>query len=143
MNQNHIDQSHYAGFWKRFAAYVVDIAIIYAGTFVLGMLWAILFGRYVDMTGLKVLSVLLVVVYFAAFESSRYQATPGKMALHIKVTDLHGNRIDAWRAVGRYLAKIISGIILCIGYIMVAFTQKKQGLHDIIAGTLVVNTHKN
>jgi hypothetical protein len=54
------------------------------------------------------------------------------------VTDLDGNRIGFGRATGRYFAKILSALILLIGFIMAAFTQKKQGLHDIIAGTLVV-----
>jgi hypothetical protein len=74
-------------------------------------------------------------------ESSTKQGTLGKMALGIKVTDLNGNRIDFSKASGRYFGKIISSIILCIGYIMVAFTQKKQGLHDIMAGCLVVNSN--
>jgi uncharacterized RDD family membrane protein YckC len=71
-------------------------------------------------------------------ESSARQATLGKMALGIVVTDLDGNRIGFGRATGRYFAKILSALILLIGFIMAAFTQKKQGLHDIIAGTLVV-----
>ena len=71
-------------------------------------------------------------------ESSANQATVGKMALGIQVTDLQGNRISFGRALGRTLAKILSGLILLIGYIMAAFTEKKQGLHDMIAGTLVV-----
>ena len=62
------------------------------------------------------------------------------MALGMKVTDLAGNRISFLRATGRYFAKIISALILFIGFIMVAFTEKKQGLHDMIAGTLVVRT---
>jgi uncharacterized RDD family membrane protein YckC len=62
------------------------------------------------------------------------------MALGMKVTDLAGNRIFLLRATGRYFAKTISGLILFIGFIMVAFTEKKQGLHDMIAGTLVVRT---
>jgi len=76
-------------------------------------------------------------IYEALMESSSYQATLGKMALGMKVTDLYGNRISFARATGRYFAKIISFVILCIGYIMVGFTERKQGLHDMIAGTLV------
>jgi uncharacterized RDD family membrane protein YckC len=60
------------------------------------------------------------------------------MVLGISVTDLSGNRISFGRATGRYFSKIISGIIFCIGYIMAAFTAKKQALHDIMASTLVV-----
>lgn len=71
-------------------------------------------------------------------ESSAKQATLGKMALGIVVTDLEGARIGFGRATGRYFAKILSGLILGIGFLMAAFTERKQGLHDIIAGTLVV-----
>jgi uncharacterized RDD family membrane protein YckC len=70
-------------------------------------------------------------------ESSSYQATLGKMVCGMKVTDLSGNRISFERATGRHFAKYLSGLILCIGYIMVGFTERKQGLHDLLAGTLV------
>lgn len=78
-------------------------------------------------------------IYFAAFESSESQATPGKKALGIKVTDLNGKKISFGRASGRFFAKYLSAALLCVGFIMIAFTKRKQGLHDIIAGCLVVN----
>jgi uncharacterized RDD family membrane protein YckC len=71
-------------------------------------------------------------------ESSKYQSTLGKAVLGIKVTDLKGNRISFGRASGRFFAKIISSLTLGVGYIMIAFTEKKQGLHDMIAECLVV-----
>jgi uncharacterized RDD family membrane protein YckC len=76
-------------------------------------------------------------LYEALMESSSYQATLGKMIFGMKVTDLSGNRISFGRATGRHFAKWISGMILGIGYIMVGFTERKQGLHDLLAGTLV------
>ncbi|MGA9497765.1 MAG: RDD family protein, partial [Terriglobales bacterium] len=76
-------------------------------------------------------------LYEAFMESSSYQATLGKMIFGMKVTDLYGNRISFGRATGRHFAKWLSGMILGIGYIMVAFTERKQGLHDLLAGTLV------
>ena len=76
-------------------------------------------------------------VYFALLESSERQATFGKMALGLKVTDLNGNRISFGQAVGRNLAKYISLVTLLIGYIMAGFTERKQALHDMIASTLV------
>lgn len=79
-------------------------------------------------------------LYFALLESSKMQATVGKLAIGLIVTDLNGQRISFGRATGRYFAKILSGLILLIGYIMVAFTQRKQGLHDMIANTLVYKT---
>ena len=78
-------------------------------------------------------------LYFALMESSSKQGTLGKMALGIKVTDLDGNRISFGKATGRYFGKILSGMIMNIGFIMAAFTDKKQGLHDMLAKTLVLN----
>jgi uncharacterized RDD family membrane protein YckC len=71
-------------------------------------------------------------------ESSKNQGTLGKMALGLRVTDMDGRRISFGRATGRYFAKWLSTITLLIGYIMAAFTPKKQAMHDMIAGTLVL-----
>jgi uncharacterized RDD family membrane protein YckC len=77
-------------------------------------------------------------LYYAWFESSRYQATPGKLAVGMIVVDLEGNRISFRKALVRNLSKIVSAAILDIGFIMIGFTEKRQGLHDMIAGTVVV-----
>ena len=71
--------------------------------------------------------------YFALMESLRIQATVGKWALRIIVTDLEGRRISFGRATGRYFAKLLSLVILFVGHLMIAFTGKKQGLHDMMA----------
>ena len=84
------------------------------------------------------LVMILNVGYYIGMESSSWQATLGKRAMGLAVTDAAGSRISAGRAAGRYFAKIISGLTLGIGFIMAGFTTKKQGLHDIIADTLVV-----
>lgn len=78
-------------------------------------------------------------LYFALMESSARQATVGKIALGLFVTDLQGRRITFGRATGRFFAKIITGLVpLFIGYIMAAFTARKQALHDMIASCLVL-----
>src|SRR5262249_10139734 len=77
-------------------------------------------------------------LYYALFESSSTQATPGKMALGLKVTDMQGERIGFGRALGRSLGHIISNFMLFIGYLVSGFTAKRQTLHDVIACTLVV-----
>ncbi len=77
-------------------------------------------------------------LYFALMESSKNQGTLGKMALGLKVTDMDGNKISFGRATGRYFSKILSGMILMIGYIIAGFTDKKQALHDMIASCLVL-----
>jgi uncharacterized RDD family membrane protein YckC len=133
----------YAGFWRRFGAFLIDQIIIGIGAFIIGFILGFL---YVFITGTDagleiwayLLGILFDWLYFAILESSPSQATPGKMALGIKVTDMNGSRISFARATGRYFAKYLSSAILLIGYIMIAFTEKKQGLHDILAGTLVI-----
>jgi uncharacterized RDD family membrane protein YckC len=119
--------SENAGFWKRFAAIIID-------GFILSVINAML-GRIVS----GYVSILTSWLYFALFESSSSQATIGKMILGIIVTDLEGNKITFTRATGRYFSKILSAMILCIGYILAGITERKQALHDMIAGTLVVN----
>jgi uncharacterized RDD family membrane protein YckC/regulator of sirC expression with transglutaminase-like and TPR domain len=136
----------YAGFWKRFAAFLIDTIIIIIGTLPIIVVFDLILvtGGTHDKIVLFwqgfFLGAIIHWLYFALMESSPKQATLGKMALGIKVTDLNGNRIDFGKATGRFFGKFISSIILCIGHIMVAFTQKKQGLHDIMAGCLVVNS---
>jgi uncharacterized RDD family membrane protein YckC len=77
-------------------------------------------------------------LYYALMESSKHQATLGKIALGLIVTDVNGQKISFGRASGRYFGKILSYIIMYVGFIMAAFTDKKQALHDMLAGTLVV-----
>ncbi len=133
---------NFAGFWIRVLAYIIDIIPLA----IIGVLLAFASGDPLIDTdptapiyGISDLIGLVVgIAYFVGFESSAYQATPGKMALGLIVTDSDGRRISPMRAVGRYFAKILSGLILMIGFIMVAFTERKQGLHDMIASTLVV-----
>ncbi|MDO9040710.1 MAG: RDD family protein [Desulfocapsaceae bacterium] len=135
----------YAGFWKRFAAAVIDAIVTTIGGLIIGFVFGMVMvaGGASDpaiLNGLgNILGIILCWIYFAAMESAPSQGTLGKMALGIKVTDLDGNKIGFGKATGRHFGKILSGIILGIGFIMVAFTQKKQGLHDIMAGCLVVN----
>jgi uncharacterized RDD family membrane protein YckC len=121
--------SAYAGFWKRLAAYIIDDLIISAATFAL---------IFVSMGLLYPIVIVAGWLYFALMESSEKQATLGKMALGIIVTDMEGKRISFGKATGRYFGKILSWLILGIGHIMIAFTEKKQGLHDMMANTLVV-----
>lgn len=96
-------------------------------------------GSYLGALGLTlVINLVVTVAYYAGLQSSKMQATLGKKMLGLKVTDLNGNRISFWRALGRYLAmSFLSGIFL-IGFIIAAFTEKKQSLHDLIASTVVV-----
>lgn len=79
-------------------------------------------------------------LYFSLMESSSKQGTLGKIIVGIKVTDLEGKKISFGKACGRYFGKIISGIIFMIGFIIAGITKRKQALHDLIAGTLVIDS---
>jgi len=120
----------YAGFWTRFVAWLIDWIIIFAAG---GLIAAITFG-----TGVVV--VLLGPWLYEAFMlSSEWQATVGKRAMSIAVTGLDGQRITFARATGRHFAKLVSAFLIGIGFIMAAFTARKQALHDMMAETLVIN----
>ncbi len=86
----------------------------------------------------QLIGVVLTWLYCAMMESSSKQATLGKMAVGIRVTDVRGQRISFGRATGRHFGKIISALSLFIGYMMAGWTQRKQALHDMMADTLVV-----
>lgn len=142
----------YAGFWKRVAAYLIDyfITSLIGGMVgaIIGMLMAAVFSLGSspdsgDFIAIQLVSGLvgfaISVTYFAWFHSSALQASPGKLAVGIKVVRGDGEPISFLRGVGRCFAMILSGLILCIGYLMAAFTERKQGLHDLICDTLVVD----
>lgn len=132
------DSFHHAGFWLRVWAKVIDsvlvliIQILVIFTFVYNdpysddSLWPTFWLFVVNW------------VFYAAFHASSLQATPGKLLLGIKVVGLDGERISFGRALGRGLAEILSYMLLLIGYIMAAFTRRKQALHDLLADTLVI-----
>ena len=139
----------YGGFWIRVVAYLIDGILL---NIVFGIIGAIVGVSMIPvdptntdpMAGMEHMGrfqlVALVVtwLYFALMESSPRGATVGKMVLGLRVVDEQGNRISFARATGRFFAKFVSTIILMIGYLMVAFTERKRGLHDMIAGTLVI-----
>lgn len=133
----------YAGFWKRVAAYLIDALVVGVPAMIFLVALILLLGRVDGGPVVIVFGYLLIFIgqwlYCAMMESSPSGATIGKRAMGLCVTDLHGNRLDFARASGRYWGKILSGLIMDIGFIMVAFTDKKQGLHDMMAGTLVLD----
>ena len=129
--------AEYAGFRRRLLASFIDTVLL---SIPLVPLYVLFFWEpnMEDLLTFYAVGLILPWLYFAAMESSSRQATLGKMALRIVVTDAHGRRISFGRATGRHFGKIVSGLILDIGYLMIAFTQRKQGLHDIMAECLVV-----
>lgn len=143
----------HAGFWRRFPAYIIDMLILGAAAFVLYMLFVFVVivptaasgGRHLNdaAVGMSMLLFWLAFIvaqwlYFALCESSAWQATPGKMALNLCVTDMYGRRIGFGQATGRYFGKILSGFIFDIGFMMAGWTARKQALHDLMASCCVV-----
>ncbi len=151
----------HAGFWKRLVAFIIDLIIIWllqSFIFVpiLGALGIGLFTASPDLSdpddaagmvavviaavgAIWLLAMIIQVLYFTFMESSKTQATLGKMALGIIVTDMDGAPLNFSKALVRNLCRLLSNLTMFIGYIIAGFTAKKQALHDIIAGTLVVN----
>ncbi len=143
----------YAGFWLRAVAFICDLLIITFASF--PILWKLIeqnvgpepsAHQYVafytsgtrQAIAFQLLLQLICWLYFAAFESSRWQATPGKKILGLYVTDLNGKRISFGRATGRYIGKALEQLTLFIGFVMAGFTARKQALHDIVASCLVL-----
>jgi uncharacterized RDD family membrane protein YckC len=145
----------YAGFLRRWAAIFLDGMILsaaYYALFLIAMVVAIgasgleslnseepsaaVMGAY---AGVSVLYFVIAALYYSLMESSSGQASVGKMALGIKVTDRDGNRLSFAHALGRWFAALLSYLTLYIGFFMAGFTERKRALHDIVAGTLVVD----
>jgi uncharacterized RDD family membrane protein YckC len=132
----------YAGFWKRLGAVILDgIAI-----FVILIIWVVV----AELVGLvlpsgasyflqEICIPIIMFLYFPLWESSSSQGSIGKQILGIKVIDKDGHRLTFWRALARFFAKFLSYSIGSIGFIMIAFMDKKRGLHDLIVNTYVVD----
>ena len=129
----------YAGFWRRLAAYLIDGLLLGAvqGTITI-LVQVIAPDDLRAQLNVLPVSILLAWAYFSILESSPAQATVGKMAIGIYVTDRDGDPIDFRRASIRYLAKLLSTLALMLGWLMAAFTPGKRALHDYVAGTLVL-----
>jgi len=140
----------YAGFWRRWAALFLDQLIIGVPLFVVffGVAFAVAMSSggepnpvvaIIMQLGFYAVWLAAALFYYAGLESSEAQATFGKRALGIKVTDLQGQRISFRHAVGRWAAASISYMSMYIGFAMAGFTERKQALHDLMASTLVVD----
>jgi uncharacterized RDD family membrane protein YckC len=146
-----------AGFWRRLAALFIDSMVVGFAYYlvlivcvvVLGVGGSLLMRGGNDAEGMAAMFGMMALVYllypvisaayYVGFESSGKQATLGKMAVGIKVTDIDGRRLTLGRALLRWLAVMLNYLTLYIGYLIAAFTERKQGLHDMAVGTLVVD----
>jgi uncharacterized RDD family membrane protein YckC len=140
----------YAGFWLRAVAYLIDTLLVSVIFGLASSFYPAAFLKVPDATSISLaslpqltplaigLTIFVVWLYYAFFESSAWQATPGKRILKLYVTDVNGRPITFARATLRYFGKMISGLTFMVGYILAGFTEKKQALHDILASTLVM-----
>ncbi len=144
----------YAGFWRRFLSFIIDNIILFIVNGIIGIIINIItvfLLTYLERSPQNILMVSTIMgfvngiiinwLYFTMFESSYLQATPGKIAIGIIVSDYERQQISFARANARYWGKIISSVILMAGFIMAAFTNKKQALHDIMTGCLVIKKY--
>lgn len=135
-------QLTYANFWIRFVALLIDGLLTSVVTAIILLTLGLpLVPDITDIEARLKMNLVNVAVgwlYHASFESSSYQATPGKQAMGLFVTDTEGYRINFSRASWRYFGKLLSGLLLLLGYILAAFTPRRQALHDLMAGTLVL-----
>jgi uncharacterized RDD family membrane protein YckC len=156
----------YAGFWIRFVAYLIDVLIISVALTAVIFVICIIIGIGAALMGVHnnpfgdsnsnnanpalvgliivgelvifALELLVFWLYFAKLESGPAQATFGKRIFGLRVTDLQGERLTFGRASGRTFGKLVSIMTMYVGFIIAAFTERKQALHDMIAGTLVI-----
>jgi uncharacterized RDD family membrane protein YckC len=144
----------YAGFWIRFVAYILDGIVLGAVSIPIFLIFCLPVITTMARNGnleqgpppelFRIVFLLIPVfwalhwLYEALLTSSRWQGTVGKRILRLKVTDDFGNKITFARSTGRFFAKILSGMIMDIGFIMVGFMERKRGLHDIICSTQVL-----
>jgi uncharacterized RDD family membrane protein YckC len=123
----------YAGFWIRLLAFIIDVLILSIPYAVIEVM--------LEGTGAQLLLRLLIgALYNVGFWVVNDGATPGKMVMGIRVVMVNGGSIDAGPALLRWIGYYVSAIIFFIGYIMIAFTREKRGLHDYMAGTVVIKT---
>jgi uncharacterized RDD family membrane protein YckC len=139
---------HYAGFWIRVAARLVDgiavgivqasIALVFFGTFGAEFMPSVTKSAPIGLrVGYQFLSYAVAMVYEVVFLHYR-GASLGKIALGLKVVRSHGGSLGWGLSVGRYFMYLVSGVILFIGYLMAGFDNEKRALHDRICNTRVI-----
>lgn len=149
-------QMVYGGFWIRFVAKFLDGLLMWVVNTAANLALSFLFfgrlifepnasdvdqaGTLIAFQGVTFLVNLTTGLLYAWFFISRYSATPGKMALGLKIVCADGSPLGHGRIIGRYFAEILSGLILGIGYIMAAFDDEKRTLHDRICDTRVIKS---
>lgn len=154
----------YGGFWRRFCAKFVDGIILFVATAPINMAFSAMFlgtanfmspqlEQDPEQAGAMLAALLLYQLCsilagiaaglaYSLFFIRKYQATPGKMALGLKLVRSDGSNLSKGRIVGRHFAEWVSNLILCIGYLIAAFDNEKKSLHDIMCDTRVIKTRQ-
>lgn len=127
-----------ASFWTRVAALLIDLSVLAILNLLLVLVLNQLLSPALGKTLASFLGFFLFAAYFSGLEGSTQGATLGKWALGLRVVDLDGQRIGFTHALGRFLGKLLSMAILLIGFLMAAFTERRQALHDFLSGTIVI-----
>lgn len=129
----------FAGFWRRVAAYLIDLVVVVGvQAAVSAVVIVVSDGDLRTIANIAPVCSLIAWAYYALLESSPARGTLGKIALNLFVSDLRGDPISFYRASARYWLKIFSSLLLGTGWLLVAFTPRKQGLHDLLSGCLVL-----
>jgi uncharacterized RDD family membrane protein YckC len=135
----------YAGLWRRFMAFVIDFMVACLVVFAFAVILPVVLGPRIGVPGGGVIvasfafvCLIITWLYWALMESSSRQSTVGKTLLGVVVTDVEGKRLSFGKATMRHFGKTASALILLAGFVMIGFTARKQGLHDMITGSLVV-----
>lgn len=126
------------GFWVRFGAGLTDIVIIFAVQYIITIIFFSTF--FTDAAGAMFVQALISWAYICIMQSSKRQATLGMMLLKFKICDHNLKRVGLGKITLRYFATSLSWLILFIGFFMIGWTKRKQGLHDIFAKTLHVES---
>ncbi|MCP3926595.1 MAG: RDD family protein [Desulfobacterales bacterium] len=140
------DEVEYAGFWIRVGAKLIDGILL----MIVGGIVGVIMGLFIDTTydpysghiapGYYLSQFIQFVfgIFYYVYFVGTHAATPGKMACGLKIISPETGKVSHLRAFGRYWSELISALILCIGYIMVAWDSEKKGLHDIMCNTRVI-----
>jgi len=135
----------YAGLWRRCMAFAIDLMVAGLVVFALAIILSIVLGPRIGVPAGGVIVASFAIVwlivtwfYWALMESSSRQSTVGKAIMGMVVTDIDGKRVSFRRATGRHFGKFASALVVLAGFVMIGFTAKRQGLHDLITGSLVV-----
>jgi uncharacterized RDD family membrane protein YckC len=141
----------YGGFWRRVVAKIVDAIATGVVGFFINLLIRQMFGAgaipqqgnmgvFWLMLGIQQVVGITIGLSYEILFIRKFDATPGKLAMGMKLLRTDGSRLTVGRIIGRYFANWVSGLTIGIGYVIAAFDEEKRALHDYICDTRVIKT---